>query len=291
MDQRPLITHAEVERELRRLFHGGAGAGLRIRVWGEEGAPGSAVSTDALRELVESLQMHDPGLRDATGLLVAAPGAAVIERALLVLQEEEHQRRLLDLVLTLLGHRLIDPVAAMLETPIEEVRARLYALREGLLGLVQGLGVTRGAERRLQERLREVLADEYLREVGELEEQRHRPVAAQLAQRVLAAIGATFRGLLGRWPEHARRVADKVAERLPQAMNLRALPRELRVAITEELEAFFWATASAELEAELLRLFSDPAYQDVVPDPAPSLQNDAYREIAEMCWQIIAERC
>src|SRR5687767_11025145 len=86
----PLVTDADVEGEVRRLFDAGGGSGLVIRVYGEDGPAGQ--NDDAFRELLASLKMYDDRYRDGGEILVEPPSADVIARALTVLARAEHQR-------------------------------------------------------------------------------------------------------------------------------------------------------------------------------------------------------
>src|SRR4051812_2130159 len=104
-------TTDDVVREIQRLFDAGPESGLVIRVYGESGNDGA---DDTFREMLASLQMYDDRYREGGGeVLVDAPDRATIARALSVLGQEQHRKRLLDHVLTTFGRRLVDPLAAI----------------------------------------------------------------------------------------------------------------------------------------------------------------------------------
>ena len=125
----PLVTDEDIREELQRLFDAGPDSGLVIRVYGEPGE--GAATADAFREMLASLRMYE-GKQDHQPLeiLVDTPGKAQIARALSVLGHEQHQKRILDHILTTFGRRLIDPLAEILDTtPTGSVMARLSMLR------------------------------------------------------------------------------------------------------------------------------------------------------------------
>ena len=87
---RSLVTAADVQQELVRLFGGMSDRDLVVSVYGDEDADG-AVST--FHELMRSFEMHG-GAEAAVAFqdsLVKAPDALTIERALLTLSQPELQ--------------------------------------------------------------------------------------------------------------------------------------------------------------------------------------------------------
>src|SRR5262245_48393566 len=96
----PLVTEQEVEGEVLRLFDSG-GTGLVVRVLDDEGTRESR--SDAFRVLLQSLEMYDERYRErAQEILVAPPDASVVSKALRVLGDPSHQRKLFEQILVLL---------------------------------------------------------------------------------------------------------------------------------------------------------------------------------------------
>ncbi|HSN97448.1 MAG TPA: hypothetical protein VLS89_04085, partial [Candidatus Nanopelagicales bacterium] len=190
----PLITDSHIRDELQRLFDAGPDAGLVIRVYGENSLAGSAEAVATFRELFASLRMYDTSPKDKTSeILVDAPNKTTITSALSVLGKEEHQKRILDYILTTFGRRLIDPLAEILDTtPTGTVMARLRVTRDLMLAHISDLRMTPETQQIISEDLRKLLTDDYLFMLAEHEERVQRPRVAQLAQRILRLIGSTF---------------------------------------------------------------------------------------------------
>jgi len=176
-----LITAEDVVKEIQRLFDAGPEAGLRIRVYGEQGTAGA---DEAFREMLASLQMYDDRYRRGEGadVLVDAPSRTTIARALSVLGKEEHQKELLDFILTTFGRRLIDPLAGILDTtPTGTLMGRLAITRDIFLAHIADLKMTPESQQILSDDLCKLMTDEYLSMVAEHEERVQRPRVTKLA--------------------------------------------------------------------------------------------------------------
>jgi hypothetical protein len=285
----PLITEHDVRSELHRLFDAGD-SGLVIRVYGEPDS-GSAEAMATFQEMFASLQMYDARPRDPSAeILVDAPNKKVITSALEVLGRQEHQKKVLDYILTTFGRRLIDPLAAILDTtPTGSVMSRLALTRDILLAQIADLRMTPETQRVISEDLRRVLNDDYLAKLAEHEEQVQRPRVAQLAQQILRLIGSTFHRALRRWPDHAQQIASSIARRSHGKIPLREIPVLLRSQITAGIEEFLWIETSAEIQGALEHMLAE--YKGVMPISPQTLERATYREFADACWAIIAERC
>ncbi|MCC6553718.1 MAG: hypothetical protein IT372_11945 [Polyangiaceae bacterium] len=283
----PLISEQDVRSELHRLFDAGPEAGLVIRVYGEP--EGSAAAMDTFREMFASLRMYDAGPRDGE-ILVDAPSRATIASALSILGREEHQKKVLDHILTTFGRRLIDPLAAILDTtPTGSVMARLALSRDILIAQISDLRLTPETQQIISDDLRKLLNDEYLAMLAEHEERVQRPRVAQLAQQILRLIGSTFHRALRRWPEHADQIASSIARRSHGKVPLREIPVLLRSQISAGIEEFLWIETSAEIEGALRPMLAE--HHGLMPVTPASLDRATYREFADACWAIIAERC
>jgi hypothetical protein len=283
-----LITAADVVQEVQRLFAAGSESGLVIRVYGEPA--GASATADAFREMLDSLRMYDENYRSGGEVLVEAPSRAAIARALSVLGREEHQKRILDHILTTFGRRLIDPLAAILDTtPSGSLVGRLSMLRDLFLGQIADLRMTPESQQILSDDVRRVLTDEYLAMVAENEERVQRPRVTRLAQQILRLVGQTFHRALRRWPDHADQIAAAIARKNHGKMKLREIPALLRAQITAGVEEFLWVETSTDIEGALQPLFAE--HKSVIPAGPPTLDRGVYREFAEACWSIIVEHC
>src|SRR5262245_61514089 len=92
----PLISTEDVVQEIHRLFDAGAESGLVIRVYGDDARGADAT----FREMLASLQMYDSRFKERGAVMVQAPSRASLSRAMTVLGREEHQRTILNHVLT-----------------------------------------------------------------------------------------------------------------------------------------------------------------------------------------------
>jgi hypothetical protein len=283
--QSPLITAQDVEAEIQRLFLAQAGSGLVIRVYGEEG--GTAENIEAFREMLNSLRLYDYGT--GTGeVFVDAPNSSVLTRALNVLAREQHQKRILDRVLTTFGHHLIDPLAAILDTtPEGTIMSRLGVLRDLFLAQIAELKLTHESQDMLTQDLLMAFDDAYLRMVAEHEERVQRPRVRKLAQEILRLVGSTFHGALRAWPEHAENIAMLISRRMKGQVHLREVPTLIRGQICAAIEDFLWLETANKIEAALVPLFTQHA--GLLSGPAPTLDRSLYKEFAEACWEIIAE--
>ncbi|MGK4004172.1 hypothetical protein WMF31_16180 [Sorangium sp. So ce1036] len=285
----PLVTDEDIREELQRLFDAGPDSGLVIRVYGE---PGEGVATaDAFREMLASLRMYE-GKQDHQPLeiLVDTPGKAQIARALSVLGHEQHQKRILDHILTTFGRRLIDPLAEILDTtPTGSVMARLSMLRDIFLAHIADLRMTPESQQILTSDVRRLMTDEYLARVAENEERVQRPRVAKLAQQILRLVGSTFHRALKRWPAHAEQIASSIVRRSPKRVRLSEVPKLLRGQIIDGIEEFLWIETSADIEGALRPMLAE--HQDVMPVTQARLDRATYREFADACWAIIAEHC
>lgn len=283
--QSPLITAQDVEAEIQRLFLAQAGSGLVIRVYGEEG--GTAENIEAFREMLNSLRLYDYGT--GTGeVFVDAPNSSVLTRALNVLAREQHQKRILDRVLTTFGHHLIDPLAAILDTtPEGTIMSRLGVLRDLFLAQIAELKLTHESQDMLTQDLLMAFDDAYLRMVAEHEERVQRPRVRKLAQEILRLVGSTFHAALRGWPEHAENIAMLISRRMKQQVHLREVPTLIRGQICAAIEDFLWLETANRIEAALVPLFTQHA--GLLSGPSPTLDRSLYKEFAEACWEIIAE--
>jgi hypothetical protein len=286
VSSQPLITTDDVVREVHRLFDAGPESGLVIRVYGEPGG----TADETFREMLASLRMYDDRFRNEGSVTVQAPTRAALARAMSVLGREEHQKRILNQVLTTFGRRLIDPLGSILDTtPAGSLMARLGMMRDLFLAQIADLKLTAESQHILSDDLKKLLSDDYLAMLVEHEERVQRPRVTKLAQEVLRLVGGTFRRALSRWPSHADTIAGSIARRLSGEVSLRDLPTLLREQITAGVEEFLWVETSTEIEGALKALFAE--HRDAAPvEPAP-LEREAYREFAGACWQIIADNC
>jgi hypothetical protein len=286
---RPLISTDDVVQELHRLFDAGPESGLVIRVYGE--APGSSADADAtFREMLASLRMYDDRFRAGSPVMVQAPTRASLSRAMSVLGRDEHQRRILNQVLTTFGRRLIDPLGDLLDTtPAGSLVSRLGMMRDLFLAQIADLKLTSESQQILGDDVRKLLSDEYLAMLAEHEERVQRPRVTRLAQDVLRLIGGTFRRALLRWPDHADRIAGAIARRMQGEQRLRDVPTVLREQVTGGIEEFLWVETSTEIQGALRSLFAE--HKAAVTVQPATLEREAYREFAGACWQIIADNC
>jgi hypothetical protein len=281
----PLITAQDVEAEIHRLFLAQAGSGLVIRVYGEEG--GAAENIEAFREMFNSLRLYDYG-SGAGDVFVDAPNSNVITRALNVLAREQHQKRILDHVLTTFGHRLIDPLAAILDTtPEGTIMSRLSVLRDLFLAQIAELKLTHESQDMLTQDLLMAFDDAYLRMVAEHEERVQRPRVRKLAQEILRVVGSTFHAALRDWPEHAENIAMLISRRMKGQVHLREVPTLIRGQICAAIEDFLWLETAGKIEGSLEPLFA--SHSGLLSGPVPTLDRSLYREFAEACWNIIAD--
>ncbi len=278
------ISTEDVVREVHRLFDAGPESGLTIHVYGEPGEPES----DALREMLDSLRMHDDRYRADGELVVGAPTAASIARALSILARDEQRRRVLEHVLTGFGHRLVAPLGDILDDgPPGALHSRLTMMRDLFLAQIAELRLTPDSQRTLVDDVRALLTDPYLGLLAETEERIERPRVRRLARELLRVLGTIFSRALDGLPADADRLAAAVADRLRGEHLLRELPARLRRALTDELEAWLWAATSAELDGARRALFAQHA-SGIEPTPLPRA---AYRAIADHCWQLVAGHC
>lgn len=283
--QSSIISAEDVEQEIQRLFLAQAGSGLVIRVYGESG--GAAENLEAFREMLDSLRMYDYG-NTGGDVLVDAPNRSILARALGVLAREEHQKRILDRVLTTFGRHLIDPLATILDTtPEGSIMSRLTVLRDVFLAQVVDLKLTLESQQMLSEDLKRMMSDEYLAMVAEHEERVQRPRVRRLAQQILRLVGSTFHKALRSWPAHADQIASMVARRISGKVHLREVPILVRDQIAKGIEEFLWVETANEIEGALAPLFAQ--HRGVVSAPPPPLDRALYAEFARACWEIISE--
>lgn len=285
----PLITEEDIRGELHRLFDAGADSGLVIRVYGSTDEGNEAA--DTFREMLASLRMYEGKQKgEPLEMLVDAPSKAHIARALSVLGNEQHQKRVLDHILTTFGRRLIDPLAQILDTtPSGSVSSRLTQLRDIFLAHIADLRMTPESQNIISNDVRKLLTDDYLLMVAENEERVQRPRVAKLAQQILRLVGSTFHRALRRWPSHAEQIASSIARRSHGKVRLSEVPALLRGHITAGIEEFLWIETSADIEGALKPMLAE--HQDVMPVTRTTLERSSYREFADACWAIIAEYC
>lgn len=286
----PLVTTSDVMQEIQRHFGAGVEAGLVIRVHGEPA--GGEASAEAFREMMASLRMYDDrySLSTPAEVLVEPPSRAAIARGLSVLGRVEHQKKVLDHVLTTFGRRLIDPLAVILDTtPAGALTLRMATARDLLIGQIADLKLTPESQQILTDDIRKLLTDQYLAMVAEHEERVQRPQVKALAQQILRLLGTTFRRALERWPAHAEQIAASIARRNPPKVRLQDVPGLLRTQVTKGVEEFLWVETSTEIEGALGPLFA--AHRGLMPGALPSLDRGVYQDFAEACWTIIVEHC
>ncbi len=286
-----LVTNSDVMREIQRHFGAGAEAGLVIRVHGEPASSGEA-STEAFREMLASLQMYDDryNLGSTEEVLVDPPSRANIARGLSVLGRVEHQKQVLDHILTTFGRRLIDPLASILDTtPAGALMARLGTARDMLLAQITDLRLTPESQQIITGDVRKLLSDQYLGMIAEHEERVQRPQVKALAQQILRLLGSTFHRAMSKWPEHAEQIAAAIARRSPPKIRLQDVPALLRTQVTKGVEEFLWVETSTEIEGALGHLFA--AHRGLMPGAPPTLDRSDYKDFAEACWTIIVEHC
>ncbi|MFO0659052.1 MAG: hypothetical protein U0165_04380 [Polyangiaceae bacterium] len=283
------ITNDEVEAELERLFGKAEETGLVIEVVGEHRSNSSPEAVQAFKVLLESLRMFDDRYAERSiDIVVDAPDSMTITKALCVLAKEEHQKRLLDVVLTTFGRRLIDPLAAMLEQgPVGTLAIRLRDLRENIFNQVYDLHLTAESQQILLDDLAKLYTDDYLAMVAEHEERVQRPRVEQLAQRTLRLIGTTFYRALKRWPEHAALIAVAVTKRMSKKVSLRESPVAIRDHITSAIEEFLWVETCSDLEGALFQLFAE--HRSVLPVESLTIDRELYTRFAQACWEIVSE--
>jgi len=275
--------------EVHRLFDAGGESRLVIRVYGDDNSDGPEADA-AFREMLASLQMYDDRFRSGGSVMVQAPSRAALSRAMSVLGKDQHQRLILNQVLTTFGRRLIDPLGDLLDTtPEGAIVARLGMMRDLFLTQIADVKLTPESAQIVSDDVRKLLSDEYLAMVAEHEERVQRPRVTRVAQEVLRLIGGTFRRALLRWPDHAERIAATISRRLSGEHKLADVPTLLREQVTAGVEEFLWVETSTEIQGALRSLFAE--HRDAVKvEPAP-IERDAYREFAASCWQIIADNC
>jgi hypothetical protein len=285
-----LITTEDVVQEIHRLFDAGPEAGLVIRVYGDASGAVSAEADATFREMLASLRMYDDRFRTEGPVLVQAPSRASLARAMKVLGKDEHQRGILNQVLTTFGRRLIDPMGDTLDVrPEGSLMARLGMMRDLFLAQIVDLKLTPESQQIVGDDLRKLFSDDYLAMVAEHEERVQRPRVTRLAREVLRLIGGTFRKALLRWPDHADTIAASIARRLSGEHQLRDVPTLLREQVMDGIEEFLWLETSTEIQGALRSLFAEHRGALTV-EPAP-LEREAYREFAGACWRIIADNC
>jgi hypothetical protein len=278
-----LITAQDVEAEIQRLFITQAGSGLVIRVYGEEG--GTRENIDAFREMLNSLRLYDYGTGE---VVVDAPSSGMLTRALNVLAREQHQKRILDRVLTTFGHHLIDPLAAILDTtPEGTIMNRLTQLREIFLAQIAAMKLTHESQEMISQDLLMALDDAYLQMVAGHEERVQRPRVRKLAQEILRLVGSTFHAALKAWPEHAENIAVLVSRRMKGQVHLREVPTLIREQICAAIEDFLWLETANKIESALEPLFAE--HTGLMNGPMPSLDRSLYAEFAQACWEVIAD--
>ncbi|MCA9577451.1 MAG: hypothetical protein R3B40_22095 [Polyangiales bacterium] len=283
---RTLVSAADVQQELARLFGGMADRDLVVSVYGDEDAEGT-VST--FHELMRSFEMHggENGRSAFQDAMVQAPNAVTIERALLTLGQADLQRRLLDQVLTTFGHHLIDPLGAVLDAgPDGTLMSELTAVRERVIADLAALQVTSETRSIVIQDISKLLTNDYLAMLAEHEERELRPRVRELAQEILRLIGDIFHKALGRWPEHAKSIAHAVRRRLSGEVRLTDLPHLLRQQVLDGIEEFLWVETSNDIEGALRAMF---ASRRNIADKPPRLERSAYKTFAVGCWKLMTE--
>jgi hypothetical protein len=287
MPHDPIVTTADVEREIRRLFGDPAQSAVVIRV---HDADGSA-RVDAFRELLDSLSMYGFGSPQAE-ILVQAPDVETIAKALAVLSLPRLKRQLFERILLTIGKYILDPLAQILETtPGGALHRRMCSLRENLMGWIGEMKLTFETQRMLTDDLKRLLNDDYLAMLAEHEERVQRPRVAGLAQEVLGLIGAIFESAFRRWPDHARSIAESISRRMDSRLTLQQSPMIIRAHIVDGIQEFLWIETGTEITGAVQQLFLQPKYQGICEQGPPEVGRDSYRELAEACWEIVSNNC
>lgn len=285
----PIVTQADVEKEIARLFGDSSGSGLVIRIHGEDTS--GAGRGEAFRELLDSLSIYDYR-QHGQEIRVKPPDVDSIAKALSVLGMQRLKRRLFERILLTIGKRIVDPLGQILEaTPGGALRQRMVGLRDNLMGWVTELRLTHETQQMLTGDLRKLLTDEYLSMLAEHEEKVQRPRVAELAQELLHLIGSTFERAFRHWPSHAGTIAESIARRMGTSLSLRESPLVIRERIVEGIQEFLWIETSTELTGAVQQLFLQPRYQGLTAAGPPQLERDTYRQFAEACWDIVSENC
>lgn len=279
--QGPLVTSADVSREIERLF-GDADGLLVVTVHG-----GDAGSNESFHELMESLSLFHGDQESIADAVVDAPDANTLAKALRVLAQPALQRRIMDQLLTAFGKRLIEPMRDLLDPgPQGSLMTELVSVRLRILTDVARLRVTPETRGLLQNDIEKLLSDAYLEMLAENEERVQQPRVQALAQETLHLLGNIFYGALQRWPQHAEQIAHAVSRRIGTTVRLRDIPNLLRQHIVAGIEEFLWVETSSEIEGALGPLFS--SHEDIAAAP-PTLDRRPYRELAEGCWALVSE--
>ncbi|MFZ5897550.1 MAG: hypothetical protein ACOY0T_41255 [Myxococcota bacterium] len=288
-ESRALISHADLERELLQLFGAGRNTDLVVKV---QGAMRQQDRDDAFQELLRSLSLYNPETVEAQRLAVPLPDQRTIARALLVLADRSLQHRLFEHILTTFGHKLVDPLAEILDSARGgPLYARMGALRRQLLAGVDELHLTQETRSMLTADLKKLLDDQYLLLLAEHEETVQRPRVKRLAQEVLHLVGVTFQRAFAHWPEHAERIALAISRGFSGQVELAEHPMFIRRRIVQAVAEFLWVETSSDLSGALSQLFAQRTYAGLVEEPCIELDRAVYDEFAEACWQLIAEYC
>lgn len=286
--QSSIVSEADVEKEIARLFGDPNQTGLIIRVQGEDKSDGGR--SEAFRELLASLEMYEYRAQ-AAEIRVEPPDVETITKALSVLGLPRIKRQLFERILMTFGKRIADPLGKILETtPGGALRDRMFDLRDDLLRWVADLRLTHETQGMLAGDLRRLLTDDYLTMMAEHEEKEQRPRVAELAQELLHLIGAIFERAFRQWPVHARSIAESVAGRMGASLSLRESPIVIRDRIIEGILEYLWIETSTDLTGAVHQLFAQPRYAGLTSGP-PEIERDTYRKFAEACWDIVSENC
>jgi hypothetical protein len=287
MPRAPILTPADVEREIVRLFGDPAQSQLVIRVHDADGES----RIDAFRELLDSLSMHGFRTGDAE-ILVRPPDANAIARALSVLSLPRLKRQLFGRILTTIGKQIVEPLAAILETtPGGALHQRMRGLREHLMGWVGEIKLTHETQRMLTDDIARLLSDDYLAMLAEHEEKVQRPRVAQLAQDILRLIATIFEAAFRRRPDHAHTIATAISRRMDARLTLRQSPTVIREHIIDSMQQFLWIETGTEIAGAAQQLFLQPKYRGLSDGGPREIDREMYRDFAEACWDIVAENC
>jgi hypothetical protein len=286
MPRAPIVTPADVEREIVRLFGDPAQSSLVIRVHDAD----ESARVEAFRELLDSLEMY--GIATDGEILVSPPDHDALTRALSVLSLPRLKRKLFARILTTIGKHIVEPLAAILETtPGGALHQRMLALRGHLIGWVGELKLTHETQRMLTDDLARLFSDEYLTLLAEHEEKVQRPRVAQLAQDILRLIASVFAAAFRRWPDHARTIAATISRRMDARLSLRQSPTAIREHIISGIQEFLWIETGTEIAGATQQLFLQPCYAGISDSGPPEINRETYREFAEACWDIVSRNC
>lgn len=247
---------------------------------------GEEDAAETYRELMQSLAHHHGKAAPVGDIVVDAPDAQMLAKALRVLSRPSLQRQIMDQLLSSFGKKLIEPLGAVLDpSPQGSLMASLVLVRSSIMSQVARLAVTRETRQLLSGDIEKLLNDDYLEMLAENEERVQQPRVQKLAQATLKLLGDVFYAALQRWPDHAEQIALMVSRRMERRISFRKLPNVLRDQVIAGIEEFLWVETSSEIEGALGPLYA--SHRDIAATP-PTLERAMYTELAEGCWRLVS---